>query len=168
MGLIWIVLEGNTPSKKNSKVISCRLGFPQVSCSSRFTSWYKVNAEQFGAKIKKGKIIDGSKLITLNGTGLPINQRARIHVHFVRDSERAFDYSNALESVQDFIVDLGILEDDNAKKLDIGCITHEVDKKDPRAIVCLEFGDGNNPIWNQIVSIYQSMRKKLTRTVNRA
>ena len=162
--MIWLILEGNTPSKKNSKVISCRLGFPQVSCSSRFTTWYKANGEKFGMKVKKGKL--AGKLLAIDGYGVPIHGRARIHVHFVRESRRKFDYSNALESVQDFLVDLGVLEDDNADALSIGCITHEVDKKDPKAIVCLELGEAN-PLWEKIVSFYLKIRLEWMRTVNR-
>lgn len=41
----------------------------------------------------------------------------RLHIQFVRDSRRRFDYINACQTLQDCIVKAGLIKDDNADEL---------------------------------------------------
>lgn len=52
---------------------------------------------------------------------------------FYRSSKRKFDYSNVIESIQDLLVDIGLLSDDNADMLKSIPVGHEVDRQNPRA-----------------------------------
>lgn len=86
-----ITINGQTPSKKNSR-INTRSGrsFP----SSKYTAWHKEASRQ----------LVGQKQIP-NGSVLTIG--------FVAGDRRKFDLSNKVESIMDLLVDNGILEDDN-------------------------------------------------------
>lgn len=88
-----IILYGSTPSKKNSKIISCRGNRPCLFPSSKYTTWHKEALLQLTGKesIKENKI-------TLT---------------FYAGDNRKFDLTNKAESIMDTLVDAGLLEDDN-------------------------------------------------------
>ena len=78
-----------------------------------------------------------------NGKGrisFPLSSIVRLSVKFYRDSLRNWDYSHALASVPDILVDARLLADDNVKELCIGFLTHAIDRENPRAEVFLEYG----------------------------
>ena len=134
MGLIFLVLDGNTPSKKNSKRVFSVKGrsYPVVLPSEGYARWHKRNIAHLPESATPA-----------NGKGrisFPLPSIVRISVKFYRDSLRKWDYSNALESVQDILVDARILADDNVKELCIGFLTHAIDRENPRAEVFLEYG----------------------------
>jgi len=88
-----IIIYGNTPSKKNSKIISCRGNKPCLFPSSKYTEWHKDALLQ----------VKGIKPI--NATSLTIT--------FFAGDLRKFDLTNKAESIMDTLVDAGLLEDDN-------------------------------------------------------
>ena len=94
-------LKGNIPSKKNSR-INTRSGrsFP----SRKYSEWH----EDAGWQIKSLK---------------PIKHRIKIDYIFTPKDRRLFDVSNKIESINDLLVDMGIIEDDNYKFLLIGDTT---------------------------------------------
>lgn len=88
-----IVIYGNTPSKKNSKIISCRGNRPCLFPSSNYTKWHK------------------DALLQLIGKK-PIENKELTLTFYAQDN-RKFDLTNKAESIMDTLVDAGLLEDDN-------------------------------------------------------
>lgn len=86
-----IVINGSTPSKKNSR-INTRSGrsFP----SSKYTAWHKEASSQ----------VVGHKQIPTGST---------LTITFIAGDKRKFDLTNKAESIMDMLVDNAILEDDN-------------------------------------------------------
>ena len=133
-----ITLVGNTPAKKDGARIvraGCR---PMLLPSARHERWYRQNAAALGARIVRGRVRPEDRLTSYRGVSLPLPGRTRISIRFYRDSRRRWDYSNALDAVQDLLVDFGILSDDNADVLCVGNLTHDIDRENPRAEVTLE------------------------------
>ena len=133
-----ITLVGNTPAKKDGVRIVRAGGRPILLPSARHERWYRQNAAALGVRIIRGRVRTEDRLTSYSGVSLPLPGRTRISIRFYRDSRRRWDYSNALDAVQDLLVDFGILSDDNAEVLCLGDITHEHDKLNPRAEVTLE------------------------------
>ena len=133
-----ITLIGNTPAKKDSARIVRAGGRPLLLPSARHEQWYRANAAALGARIVRGRVRPEDRLTSYGGVSLPLPGRTRISIRFYRDSRRRWDYSNALDAVQDLLVDLGILSDDNADVLCVGNLTHALDRGNPRAEVILE------------------------------
>lgn len=106
--------------------------------SARHERWYRENAAALGARIVRGRVRPEDRLTSYRGVSLPLPGRTRLSIRFYRDSRRRWDYSNALDAVQDLLVDLGILSDDNADVLCVGTLTHALDRANPRAEVVLE------------------------------
>ena len=133
-----ITLIGNTPAKKDGARIvraGCR---PMLLPSARHERWYRQNAAALGVRIVRGRVRPEDRLTSYSGVSLPLPGRTRISIRFYRDSRRRWDYSNALDAVQDLLVDFGVLSDDNADVLCIGTLTHDIDRENPRAEVTLE------------------------------
>lgn len=135
--MVMCTLVGNTPSKKNSKRVYAVKGrsYPVVLPSAIYTKWHKINMKRLPDCISYPGKGENDKILSF-----PLPSKVRISVKFYRDSLRRWDYSNALESVQDILVDAGILTDDSAEELCIGAITHDIDRENPRAEVVLEYG----------------------------
>lgn len=110
-----ITILGQTPSKKNSR-INTRSGrsFP----SKRYTEWHKSASEQLGR-------VEGSP-----GIGI-IAKKTINYMFYVQDARRR-DVSNMIESINDLLVDIGILEDDDWKHVRIGYADAEIDRNNPR------------------------------------
>lgn len=88
-----IIIYGSTPSKKNSKIISCRGNRPCLFPSSKYTEWNKDALSQ----------IKGKEQIKANS----------LTITFFTGDNRKFDLTNKAESIMDTLVDAGLLEDDN-------------------------------------------------------
>lgn len=111
-----IIITGNCPSKKNSKIISCRGVRPLLFPSSKYTDWHKDASRQ----------LIGQKQI--NSTKLTVT--------FFAGDNRKFDLSNKFESIADLLVDNGLLKDDNWEYLnDVHLLFGGIDKDNPRAII---------------------------------
>ena len=111
-------LTGRIPSKKNSR-ISTRSGrsFP----SKKYGEWH-VDASQ--------------QLNHLAGEG--IDYPVAIGYYFYLPDNRRTDLSNKIESINDLLVDIGFIEDDNAKVLsELHVYYMGVDKTAPRCNVVI-------------------------------
>jgi hypothetical protein len=108
-----IVIYGQAPSKKNSKIISCRGNRPCMFPSKNYTEWHKQALAQI---VGKGKINSNNLQIT-----------------FYSGDNRKFDLTNKAESIMDTLVDAGLLEDDNYSIIgDLHLLFGGVDKDNPR------------------------------------
>lgn len=116
-----IVLLGQVPSKKNSR-INTRSGrsFP----SKRYSEWHKSASEQLKAIISNSPRGDFEK-VTIN------------YMFYVQDLRRR-DISNMIESINDLFVDEGIVEDDDWKHVRIGSGDAELDRENPRAEIIIK------------------------------
>lgn len=111
-----IIINGSTPSKKNSR-INTRSGrsFP----SSKYTAWHKEASLQLTHA-------SGSKHVP----GRPIT------LTFVAGDNRKFDLSNKAESIMDLLVDNLLLEDDNWSIVpELILKFGGVEKNNPRCII---------------------------------
>jgi len=118
-----LIIRGNVPSSKNSRVFSVKLkkSFKNKLCQE----WEKSATKQiFDWKI-------------LNKIKEPLEGLNLVSFHFVRDSRRKFDYHNACQIVFDILVECGVLVDDSADYAVPFFEGYEVDKK--RAGVVVEF-----------------------------
>ena len=94
-----IILTGETPSKKNSR-INTKSGrsFP----NARYMRWHNEAVEQIYALQLKGKI-----------QPIAQNSRVKLTVTFYHGDLKRRDSDNQLSSILDTLVDAGILSDDN-------------------------------------------------------
>lgn len=88
-----IVIYGNTPSKKNSRIIICRGKFPNLIPSKNYTEWHK------------------DALLQLSGKGKITS--SELNLTFFAPDNRKFDLTNKAESIMDTLVDAGLISDDN-------------------------------------------------------
>lgn len=88
-----LIIYGSTPSKKNSKIISCRGSRPLLFPSKNYKEWHETALLQLAGK---KKIESNSLTIT-----------------FFAGDNRKFDLTNKAESIMDTLVDAGLLKDDN-------------------------------------------------------
>jgi len=96
---IAIGLEGNIPSKKNSRIncINKRTG-KQISFPSKnYQEWHKIALGQVQSQFQGG----------------PISKPCKVQIEYLDCHRRKWDLSNRAESVMDLLVDAGVLEDDN-------------------------------------------------------
>lgn len=93
----------NVPSLKNSKTIVTRGKRPMLIPSKRHSE-YKKNTSPF-----YGELRDVFRSAS-NRRSMPLS----VGFYFLRDSRHRFDYSNAIQTVEDIIVEQGWIEDDNA------------------------------------------------------
>ncbi len=120
--MIWYFIPGNVPSLKNSKkIIILRPKNKSPIYSLTSSDRHKVYAKTTGFIWK----VEGKKF-KLNAMGIakPYN----IGFYFVRDSKRKFDYSNAIDTVQDLMVTYGWIDDDNADEIVPVICGHHVSK----------------------------------------
>ena len=122
VGMEKITILGQTPSKKNSR-INTRSGrsFP----NKKYTEWHKSATKQLEA-------IEPMDFNWIMGIKCEIN-----YMFYVQDLRRR-DVSNMLESINDLLVDVGILEDDNWNCVRIGWADAELDRKNPRAEITIK------------------------------
>jgi len=108
-----IIIYGSTPSKKNSKIMSCRGSRPLLFPSSKYTAWHKDALKQLGGK-------------------LPIETKELILTFYAPDN-RKFDLTNKAESIMDTLVDAGLISDDNYSVIsDLHLKFGGVEKESPR------------------------------------
>ena len=115
-----IILKGNIPSKKNSR-INTKSGrsFP----SSKYTAWHKdamLQLREQEVEQAKYKMVE------------------EIALTFYAQDLRKFDLTNKTESVMDLLVDYGLLEDDNCYVIPhISIVFGGVDRENPRCEITL-------------------------------
>jgi len=121
---VKLIIPGQTPSKKNAKRIVRAKGRMLIISSKLHEEWHK-NASQHLETILSKYTPDAIGKVTINYT------------FYVKDNRRR-DVSNMLESINDLLVDCGVLEDDDWKHVRIGSADAEVDKENPRAEVTIK------------------------------
>ena len=106
--MIWYYIPGNTPSLKNNKeIVRFKGKNGQLHTSLVSSKRHKKYAKDTGIIWKtEGKRF---KLDTM-GVDKPFN----VCFYFVRDTRRKFDYTNALDTCQDLMVEYEWFEDDNS------------------------------------------------------
>lgn len=116
------ILKGSIPSKKNSKRMRrTRSGRPVLLSSSRFIQWHS------------------KAYVALKPEAKAVQTPCKITYDFYPQDLRAFDLSNAIESINDLIVDLGIIEDDRWVHLrEPVPLVKGLDPQNPRVEVHLE------------------------------
>lgn len=111
-----ITIKGEVPSKKNSKRIlfNQRTHKPFIKSSVRHDEWHSRAFSQ------------------LNGL-THVSKLNRLSMTFYSASRRKADLTNRADSVQDLLVDAGILEDDNWWVIpELELLFGGVDKNNPR------------------------------------
>jgi len=103
--MIKIIFPWIPPSKKNSKQVFCRWWRPTVIPSKAYNSWHKKMTELL-SDITANKTKYKNNLTLEYIFYIPYNKDWTI-------SKRPFDYSNKIESINDFLVDIWFIEDDN-------------------------------------------------------
>ncbi len=94
-----LIIHGSIPSKKNSRNIFCRGGFPISLPSNKYREWHEDAMKSLIVPKELRKIMP----VKLAGIEITIYPRTRAKS----------DLTNKAESLMDFLVDAGILEDDN-------------------------------------------------------
>lgn len=113
-----IVFQGIPPSKKNSKKIMYMRGKPIIVSSDSHKAWHTEN--MWLLKKVKAKFVD------------PVKMKCT----FFPKDKRAHDSTNVVESINDILVDAGIIKDDNWFLLpDIHLLFGGVDPQNPRVEV---------------------------------
>jgi Holliday junction resolvase RusA-like endonuclease len=102
------------PSKKNSKqIFKNKSGKMFISSSSNYKDWQRIELMLIKSKIKERNI-----------------SKCSIDYCFYSPNKRTFDISNKLESVNDLLVDAGILIDDNYNVLSSMIVSYNGIDKD--------------------------------------
>lgn len=96
--MLEITLEGTIPSKKNSKRIVGRGKRMFIISSKNYLEWEKEKADEIYGQLDE-----------ITAITTPI----RLSITFSSSTKRKWDLSNKVESIQDLLVKVGILEDDN-------------------------------------------------------
>lgn len=111
-----IVIYGAAPSKKNSKILTCKNNRPCLFPSKNYTAWHK------------------DALLQLTGKK-PIISNELTLTFFAKD-KRKFDLTNKSESIMDTLVDAGLLLDDNCYIIkNLHLVFGGVDPENPRCEV---------------------------------
>lgn len=121
-----IFIPGNVPALKNSKRIipigarcpKCRKAMRRIMIPSASVDKWRAATKPFWEKYRQ-EFLD---MLALSEKPYPIKFK------FVRDSRRLFDYSNALDTVQDEMVRHKWLEDDNCSVMRPILRTYKYDK----------------------------------------
>ena len=118
-----IILQGETPSKKNSR-INTRSGrsFP----NARYQKWHKAVVTEL------------NNLLLIREIHVFTGCRVKLTASFFHESLRRRDSDNQLSSILDTLVDAGILEDDNWKIIPEKHIYDFYDKDNARVEIYIE------------------------------
>lgn len=119
---MWrMVLQGNIPSKKNSRVLAKVRGRMINVPSKRYKDWHKEATAQLQGE-------------------LPLfDKPCRLTVQFWFENNRRTDMDNKLASIVDWLQDIGVLADDRWQILaEIRCYARGIDRDNPHAIIEIE------------------------------
>lgn len=115
-------IPGNCPSLKNSK---------------RWTGKYLISSKRVMEYLKATKYdylgLKDAMLSILSGKEKPY----KISFKFIRGSKHKFDYVNAVQLPLDILVDIGVLEDDNADEVMPIFEQYEYNKEFPGVIITI-------------------------------
>jgi len=122
----WFFIPGNTPSLKNSKRIVGRGKFKKL-----------IPSERHEAYEKETKVFYDNHSYEFCDEASNHTKPLNIAFYFVRDSRRKFDYTNAIDTVQDLIVKNGWIEDDNCTEMKPVIAGYHVDKENPGVYISI-------------------------------
>lgn len=119
-----IVLSGETPSKKNSR-INTRSGrsFP----SKRYVKWHNDAVRQICKQQMTGKILS-----------IGNDEQVKLTATFYHGDLKRRDSDNQLSSILDTLVDAGVLVDDNWRIIPHKEIFDIYDKDNARCVITLQ------------------------------
>lgn len=124
---LFLTIQGDVPSKKNSKsaFYNKSLGRNVIVSSSKFHKWHKDTLRTLQNELYGRKTLNDIKLLIFT---------------LYPSTNRRYDLSNKFESIADLFVDAGLLEDDNADILKkVLLLSGGKDSSNPRAEVILIF-----------------------------
>lgn len=125
----WFWIPGNVPALKNSKEIvtvgkqcpQCkRKQWNKLVPSKRVTKWRRKTKNEW-QRNKAAFVAHFQRL----------DQPVRVKFIFVRDSKRRFDYTNAIDTIQDEMVHQEWIEDDNANIIIPAVGRYRIDRNEP-------------------------------------
>ena len=104
--IIILEFDGNIPSKKNSKQIfqNRKTKRPFITSSKSHKQWHEIAMYQMNLQ-----------KVNIKDVEFPIKKCDYIHATLFYGDLRSKDNSNVIESVNDLLVDAGIIIDDNWK-----------------------------------------------------
>ena len=113
-----ITIQGDTPSKKNSRIVLCRGGKPVNIPGKNYREWHK----------------DALWRIEDQNISTCPYKEVKAEIKIFPKTKRKADLTNKAESVMDLLVDAEVLEDDNWSIVkEVRIIFGGVDKDNPRA-----------------------------------
>lgn len=121
MIMFKFVIEGETPAKKNSRIVNTKTGrsFP----SKRYSEWHKNAVFQLVHQTRN----------------IPqINEPCRISMTFVHGDLRRRDSDNGTSSILDLLTDCGVLKDDNWQIVQELSVKNSYSKGNPSCEVSIE------------------------------
>lgn len=121
-----IVLPGTTPSKKNSRNIFVRNGKVFNTPNSRYQTWATACLWMLKGRNKYTTKVD-------------------IYYVFYMGDKRRRDLDNCIASVNDVLVDAGIITDDNWMELSIAGAIGKLDTNNPRAEIFINESEEQTP-----------------------
>lgn len=112
-----LIIEGQTPSQKNSKQIfrNSRTGQPFITSNNTVKEWQKSAAQQ----------------LKMQDVAFP--GEVKIEYHFYVKDKRRRDLDNMIASVNDALVAAEVIQDDSWQFLTITGAWAKHDKENPRA-----------------------------------
>lgn len=116
--IVEIIILGQTPAKKNSRRGAVRNGRIMNFPSKIYEAWHKDALIQLKTQYKgqaEGKVT--------------------IAYQFYVKDNRARDLDNMIASINDVLVDAGLIKDDSWQCVAIGAADAEYDKDNPRAVI---------------------------------
>lgn len=101
--MLCFVINGETPSKKNNRIINRKTG--QSFPSKRYTEWHKIAKPEI-----EGQMLQQASTC---GMTIPLNAPLKIKMTFLHGDLTCRDSDNGASSILDLLQDCGVLADDN-------------------------------------------------------
>lgn len=120
--MIRMIIKGETPAKKNSKIWT-KSG--KLIPGKKYQEWHKEALKQ---------VEDQKKYIQK----LPGDREVVIRLDFVHGDQRRRDSDNGTSSILDLLVDAGIIADDKWQIVRQLHVSNTYEKNDPMCIICIE------------------------------
>jgi len=128
-----IIFPRETPSKKNSTTIKVVRGRVLHFPSTNFLDWHKAQIQNLKDTGSSFNVVDKKYVQTTR-----LHPPYKIKIILFPGTLRAGDLTNKAESLMDFLVDIGMIEDDNwFVNPDNRLLFGYVDKLNPRAKVTI-------------------------------
>ena len=114
-----ITIHGQTPSLKNRKKITCKGNRPRMYTEKSVKDWQKDALQEL-----------------MQYTGQQDGKVMMDYMFYVKD-DAVRDISNMIQSVEDILVEKGLLIDDSWQHVCIGTADAQIDRDNPRCEVTI-------------------------------